>query len=124
MLGAQWWRLSPQFEQRRGGLGEGTYDCDTLEECFAPDIRSEWLVAWPEVEAGVCYVSVSLAEERGGETLRGWYNALNMEERCGVILGLGGKRYFGEEGCGELEGYLADDWEERARGLLDEWGDV
>lgn len=112
MVGAEWWQLPPDFK-RRGHLGKEQYGCETLESCFTPDVRNEFLLAWPETFMTVCYVPIALVEERGDESLGGYRNALTMEERCRVIMRLGGEVCRCKAECPELE-YL--DWSFRDPG--------
>ncbi|KAF2827969.1 hypothetical protein CC86DRAFT_369148 [Ophiobolus disseminans] len=87
MLGAEWWALPAQFEDRKH-LGEKQFACDTLESCFEPDVANRWIIAWPEDSQSVCYVSISQAKEQDPARL---YNAFDMQERCNMILSVGGE---------------------------------
>jgi hypothetical protein len=102
MTGADFWRLPLRMEHKQPGA------CETIEACFKPDIKNVFLLAWPEHEQGVCYMSTERAKEKGGELMGGWYNARSMEERCYVIY--------------ELEGDLCD-CKTHCRHLQDmDWG--
>lgn len=101
MVGAEWWQLPPDFGLR-GHLGKRQYACETLESCFTPDVENRFLLAWPETRLTACYVTIELAQERGGETLGGYWNAIDMEERCAVIRGLGGRECRCKAECSDL----------------------
>jgi hypothetical protein len=113
MTGASWWSLPPAFEQKRGHLEKEIYGCSTLEACFEPDIRNEYLLAWPETETTTCYVRIAQAKKVGGEMLKGYRNAMDMDERCGVIMKLGGRTCYCKDECPDLH-YL--DWDFRDPG--------
>lgn len=102
MTGASWWSLPPTFEKKRGHLGKEMYRCGTLEACFEPDIHNEYLLAWPETETITCYVPITLAKQVGGEMLKGYRNAMDMDERCSVIMELGGRTCYCKEECPDL----------------------
>jgi hypothetical protein len=80
MLGADFYKLPLRAEKRRPGIA-----CETLESCFEPDYKNNFLLAWPETSDGVCFLDLESAKERGGEMMGGWYNAKSMDERCRVL---------------------------------------
>lgn len=103
MSGADWWELPPAFDGKRGHLGSEKFACETLETCFTPDVKNPFLLAWPETSTTTCYISTTQAEEVGGELLGGYRNAMDMEERCDVIMSLGGKMCYCKAQCPEIE---------------------
>lgn len=104
-LGGEWWSLPPRFEERREFGWENyayeQFSCDTLEECFEPEVRAGYFVAWPEEEV-VCYVLKREANRRGRGEWIGYWNAGDMDERCRVVLEMGGKWCRGKGRCLEL----------------------
>ena len=56
------------FDEREH-LGKEQFACDTLEKCFEPDIRRDYLIAWPENEMVACYVPIARAEKKGGAAM-------------------------------------------------------
>ncbi|KAI2475861.1 hypothetical protein Ptr902_12687 [Pyrenophora tritici-repentis] len=94
MVGASWWPIPPSFEEQRGHLGKDQYNCVTLEECFKPGFKNRFLIAWPEGDLTIYYVSIKQALVVGGNLLDGYRNAMDMEGRCGIIGRLGGKRCY------------------------------
>lgn len=113
MVGAQWWDLPPTFESRQG---PDKFACETLEDCFEPQITNDLAFGWPEDGRGGCYVNLTKAEEKFGEGLKGYYNADLMDERCYVIQNLGGKWCRCRDECQEIA-HL--EWGDRDRGCSD-----
>ena len=102
LTGAEWWQLPASFEKRQH-LGKDQFRCDTLEECFEPDIKNHYHIAWPESVKVACYVPISRAEEKGEVFLNRYYNTMDMEERCGIIRSIGGKWCRCKTECPDLE---------------------
>lgn len=63
MLSADFHHL---LSRRKPGIA-----CSTFETCFEPDIKNEFLLAWPGSSDGVCFLPCELAKERGGEMMGG-----------------------------------------------------
>lgn len=89
LVGAEWWRLPASFD-RRQHLGKDQFACATLETCFKPDVKRDYLIAWAENERVACYVPIAEAEKKGEVRMNMFYNARTMEDRCHGIRGLGG----------------------------------
>ncbi|KAF2131382.1 hypothetical protein P153DRAFT_194207 [Dothidotthia symphoricarpi CBS 119687] len=113
MTGPEWWKLPATFGEREH-LGKEQFTCDTLEDCFRPDIKNHYLIAWPETAMVVCYIPIVQAEERGETSLTRYYNAMDMEERCDMIRSLGGKWCRCKAECPDLKNL---DWSFRDPGI-------
>lgn len=111
-VGAQWWRLPPSFEDRKH-LGADQFTCATLEECFEPEVKFGYLIAWTEDERAACFVSAEEAEKKSDAKLSIYNNAMDMDERCNGILVLGGKWCRCKEECPQLKDL---DWDSREKG--------
>lgn len=72
LVGAQWWRLPAAFD-RREHLGKDQFVCDTLETCFEPDIKRDYLIAWAEDERVACYIPIADTEKQGDERTSFYY---------------------------------------------------
>lgn len=118
MLGADFYSLPPDFSQRAHLPPRKQFACETLETCLTPDKKSDFVFAWPEPEAiqvspwqtvrgarEVCYIRKEDVERAEGG---GWYNAVDMQERCGVIEKLGGRVCSCGYGC---EALVGTDWD-------------
>ncbi|KAH7395050.1 hypothetical protein DE146DRAFT_658965 [Phaeosphaeria sp. MPI-PUGE-AT-0046c] len=113
-VGAEWWSLPPDFSAREH-LGDEQFKCKTLETCFEPQVRFEHLVAWPSDELAVCSVSVKKFERASEKQRNGYYNAMDMDERCNAIESLGGACCSCKHACPELEDL---DWGANDPGLM------
>lgn len=122
MVGAERWRFPPCFEDREE-LGKNQFACDTLEDCFLPDVRNEYLLAWPENTHVVCYAPIKEYESQGERALIAYHNAFNMSRRCWGMIKFGANLCDCKAGCPDLQ-YL--DWGDRDWGsgvCIDGWDD-
>jgi hypothetical protein len=96
-LGASWWELPPKWEWP-------TLWCSSIDGCVKPDIMGNVEVAYPE-NGGVCVLRIPQQWGSRSESLllKALGNALTMDERCQVILRLGGKRCESLEECEDLQ---------------------
>lgn len=95
-LGASWWELTPSWELP-------TLWCENIDACVKPKIEGSVEIAYP-VTGGVCVLRIP-QEWRSRSEHPLWYalrNALTMDERCQVILRLGGKGCEGLKACEDL----------------------
>jgi hypothetical protein len=102
---------SPFEEQEH--LGSEQFRCDTLETCFKPNAAFSYLIAWSEQEQAACYVSIDRANQKGEAAFNIYHNAMDMDERCGAIMGLGGRWCRCKAECPDLKDL---DWSSRDRG--------
>jgi hypothetical protein len=111
-IGAEWWTLPPPFYEREH-LGREQFACDTLETCFKPDVQFHHLIAWAETEQAACYIPMAHVEHKGQSALNWFHNSMDMDERCGAIMRLGGKWCRCKDECPDLKDL---DWGSRDRG--------
>lgn len=102
MIGAEWWKLPAPFEER-GHLGEKQFACDTIEDCFEPDINNRYLIAWPGSEEYACFVSIARAEEQIEAKWITYYNSMTMQERCDGIMALEGRKCSCQNTCPDFD---------------------
>lgn len=112
MIGAEFWIIPPPFEER-AHLGLEQFACDTLGECFTPGVVFPYYIAWPQHNKAACYVSVTEAEKRTNSLLNGWHRTMNMDEKCCVIMSLGGKWCHFKSEFPDLQDLDWGDWDRR-----------